>query len=447
MGSETSARLDPDLGASTREPGVRTGRPPGTDEEARLTIGYVSPGWPVESFANGVVTSLVHVTSEMRRLGHRALTLPQAMVGSSSDDGDICPIVWEAAERSPLRRIYRRLLDLVPAEDRYSKQFCRCLASTTRRLVAQRGLQLLEMEEAFGWPSWVRKAVPIPIIVRLHGPWFLNGPLQDEYDGGPAYQRRVQAEGEGIRSADGLTAPSLDVLERTRAYYNMPLEDAVVIPNPAPRVPVEARWRREEADPDLILFVGRFDRHKGGDLIIDAFAEVGRRNPRAKLRFAGVDKGFVDDDGRRRQIEEYIREKMPDASASGRVEWVGRQPPEEVAKFRRQAGVTVCCSRYETFGYTTIEAMAFGSPLVAAGSGAILELIDDGTNGLICQTGEAEDLAEKICQLQLDGDLAARLGQRAALDCESKYDPGRQAEEMAEFYRRTIESYSSGRRR
>ena len=36
-------------------------------------------------------------------------------------------------------------------------------------------------------------------------------------------------------------------------------------------------WHLSDADPKRILFVGRFDRHKGGDLIIDALGRYWHR--------------------------------------------------------------------------------------------------------------------------------------------------------------------------
>ena len=64
-------------------------------------------------------------------------------------------------------------------------------------------------------------------------------------------------------------------------------------------------WSLNEADPRLILFVGRFDRHKGGDLIIDAFARVLLEVPDARLWFVGPDRGYIDANGRTWHIEEY----------------------------------------------------------------------------------------------------------------------------------------------
>ena len=48
-------------------------------------------------------------------------------------------------------------------------------------------------------------------------------------------------KGWALGAADGITAPSLDVLERTRAYYGLALEHAEVIPNPVPDVPASKR--------------------------------------------------------------------------------------------------------------------------------------------------------------------------------------------------------------
>jgi len=77
-----------------------------------------------------------------------------------------------------------------------------------------------------------------------------------------------------------------------------------------------------DADPKRILFVGRFDRHKGGDLIIDAFGRVLANVPDARLWFVGPDRGYIDTNGRTWHIEEYLRDRLPGALESKRVEWL-----------------------------------------------------------------------------------------------------------------------------
>ena len=74
------------------------------------------------------------------------------------------------------------------------------------------------MEESFGWARWVRPVTSIPVCVRLHGPWLLNGraAAAPEDD---AFHERVRDEGLAIRAANAITAPSRDVLEQVREFY------------------------------------------------------------------------------------------------------------------------------------------------------------------------------------------------------------------------------------
>ena len=138
------------------------------------------------------------------------------------------------------------------------------------------------MEESFGWGQWVSKVTAIPVCVRLHGPWFLNGSVLGVPDDNK-FRERVYEEGRAIRTAAAVTAPSRDVLEQVRGFYGLALPEAEVIPNPIWPVPVAERWRLEGCDPNQVLFIGRFDRHKGGDLIIEAFGRVLHDVPEASF--------------------------------------------------------------------------------------------------------------------------------------------------------------------
>ena len=168
--------------------------------------------------------------------------------------------------------------------------YSRSMVGTLRRAIAERDIQLVEVEESFGMATWLQRALSIPVCVRLHGPWFLNGPAVGVPED-VAFRHRVSAEGRAIADAVALTSSSLDVLERTRAFYGLALEQAEVIHPPTTPVPAADRWRSEGCDPKQILFIGRFDRHKGGDLIIEAFGRVLHAVPDARLCFVGARPG------------------------------------------------------------------------------------------------------------------------------------------------------------
>ena len=183
-----------------------------------LSIGYFSPGWPLDAFPNGVVSYVVDMDRRFRQAGHRVTVVASEVTGGPYDT-----TLYNPQKARLSRSLWQRVMDgvgyrLAPewTSDRINR---RVLMGTIRRAVAERDIQLFEMEEAFGWPWWVRRAISVPVCVRLHGPWFLNSPAlglpEDDM-----FRRRVIAEGRAIADADAVTAPSHDVLERTRSLLS-----------------------------------------------------------------------------------------------------------------------------------------------------------------------------------------------------------------------------------
>jgi glycosyltransferase involved in cell wall biosynthesis len=411
-----------------------------------LSVAMISPGWPSGAFANGIIPYVANIAQEMRGFGNTVTVVAQHARGGV-DGVDVRESNPFERPRSVVDRAVDSICYRVVNGLGQRRAVVRALVEECRALIEERGLQLVEIEESHGWSRWLQEALPIPVVVRLHGPWFVNGPLRGAVEGAE-FRRQVRDEGRALGEARAITAPSLEILERTRAYYGLPLAGAQVIPAPTEMIPPGRRWRPEGCDPETVVFVGRFDRHKGGDLVIDAFAEVARRRPEARLRFVGADAGiFVDDEGRPRTILEQIALRFPDEASASRVEWLGGQPSSALPELRRQGALVVVGSRYETFALTVVEAMAMGCPLVAPRVGGVPEIVEDGVNGLLFEPGDAGDMAGKICRLLEDRSLAARLGHRAGLDAERRYEPSTVARRIEANYRRVIESWNhSGRR-
>jgi glycosyltransferase involved in cell wall biosynthesis len=405
-------------------------------EHPTLSVGLMTPGWPADAFPNGIVTYVATIVPSLRKLGHRVSLLAGQVAGDPGEPG-----IYDLARFRSARSMSDRLVDgltyrLAPHTTRLW-QLRRALVRSVRKMISDENIEIVEMEESFGAAAWVRDSVAIPVCVRLHGPWFLNGPVTGAADD-DAFRERVRAERHAISVADGITAPSRDVLDRVRAHYDLELVGAEVIPYPVAVAPAQARWKLDDCDASRVLFVGRFDRHKGGDVVIEAFGRVLKKFPRARLSFVGPDRGCVTDDGRSWSLPEFVRSRLPGALETGRVEWFGQQPLAALAPFRRRALVTVVASRYETFCYAAAEAMALGCPVVATGAGAIPEIVRDGSNGLLCRPEDPADLAEKVIALMAEPARAAALGWHAALDCERLYHPDVIAGRVIEFYQRVL---------
>ena len=313
------------------------------------------------------------------------------------------------------------------------------------KAIADRDIQILEMEESFGWARWVHRAICIPFCVRLHGPWFLNG-LAEGSPQNDAFHRRVADEGRAIAEADAVSSSSRDVLEQTRTYYGLALEEAEVIYPPTSRIPPAERWRLEDCDLNEVLFIGRFDRHKGGDLIIEAFGRVLREVPRARLNFVGPDSGCTDVEGHRWNLEGFVRNRLPGALESGQVAAARAAALLALASLRRKAMVTVVCSRYENAPRVLIEAMSLGCPIVAARVGGIPEIMQDQVDGLLHRPEDPDDLAARIIALLNNPDQAIELGRQAGATCERRFDPDVIASHSVEFYREAIRRREAGHR-
>ena len=378
--------------------------------------------------SNGIVTYVGHLRPALERLGVSTSVISPSPVGPSA-----VPTVDLGQLRSlPIRDLFLRVVGKVPRYPSVGLRLGWAIGQAAADIAAQRGLDLLEMEETFGAAWYAQQVLDIPVVARLHGPRFLNGavlglPIDDEFRRIDGVERRCIAE------ATGVTAPSRDVLERSRRHYGLPLTDALVIPYPGPMVPPDRRWRLDGCDRKSILFVGRFDRHKGGDVMIDAFREVAATIPEAELLFVGPDRGFRDDAGRTHQVRDYIEAHLP-PELRPRVQIIGELDSEKIESLRRQAYLTVIPSRYETFGFTVAESLAFGCPTVAADAGAIPEVLLGSQTGLLFKAGEPSDLASKILTLFANPERAAQFGQEGAVDINRRLNPDVIARTTLDYY-------------
>lgn len=442
------ARSKPFIGASPTPPPTGMISPPSQHNsvssavsDRALKVAFLTPAWPVDAAANGIVTYVDTIAAGLRRQGHTVCILSADSIDAGSE-ADVYRVGRE--ELSALARIRDGLTFRINPAGALREKFSRALVKAARRAIAERGMQLLEMEESFGWVELVKPHLPIPVVVRLHGPHFANGPVS----GVPAdatFHQRVRDEGVGIAAADGVSSPSRDILDQTRAYYGLALTGAALIPYPVPVVSAESRWSLAECDRSRLLFVGRFDRHKGGDVVIDAFRKVAQRFPQIRLCFAGPDHGLTDDRGQCWTLAKYLAERAPDVA--GRVDWLGRQPNSSLAELRRKAFATIVGSRYETFGIVVLEAMAYGCPLAATQTGGIAEIIEDGVNGVMARPGDPGDLAAAILRLLEAPEFAAKLGRRAAEDAARRYHPDMIAQETALFHQSVLYRWRTSARR
>jgi len=133
-----------------------------------MHVGLLSPAWPSSAYPNGIVTYVHCLREELLRQGHRVSVLTVSLDQNHRDDSvrEIRRDWRDRASASLRRWLFLR----APGVFDYGPTIARAV----RRLHAEDPLDVLEMEESFGFPLRVAAAVRVPVVVRLHGPAFLT---------------------------------------------------------------------------------------------------------------------------------------------------------------------------------------------------------------------------------------------------------------------------------
>jgi glycosyltransferase involved in cell wall biosynthesis len=385
-------------------------------------IGYYAPFWPVSAGANGIVT---YVDTMIKGLEYSKWSpiIVTTSARTDPDNGSNSVKVYSATNLSLATRVARKLgWQVHPGET---------IATAFAKLSRRENVQLIEIEESFGFANRVMQCLPTPVIVRLHGPWFLTGATAGER-GSSAISKRVEQEGRAIGRAAGVSAPSRFVLEAVRNFYQLDLPDARVIPNPVSRavhVGVQLPVNIPEGSR-VVLYVGRFEPLKGGDLAIDAFARIARDYKDVHFLFVGPDNGLQS------SLQTTAEHYACNAFESGdlnRFHFLGRQSPEIVASCRARASVVTVTSRFENFPLSLIEAMSEGCPSVATSVGGIPEIIEHGDTGILVEP-TSESIASGIQQVLNNPNQAAERAAKAKLDVKSRFSTEQVVADSIGFY-------------
>ena len=154
------------------------------------------------------------------------------------------------------------------------------------------------------------------------------------------------------------------------------------------------------AAPDArpyLLYVGDLAEHKNLPFLVRAFGRVAE-----PVRLLLV--------GRRGSRFESLREAVEASPARERIEIRRDASDEEVDALYRNASALVLPSRYEGFGFTPLEAMARGCPVLASDIPAVREVAGDGA--LLLPLGDEDAWASAIRRVLADDALRADLRRR-----------------------------------
>jgi len=169
--------------------------------------------------------------------------------------------------------------------------------------------------------------------------------------------------------------------------------------------------RQLDLPPDVPIagVVGRFDPRKGQDTLVRAARIVHKKGHDLHLLFVGEEtrneeNGYL----------QSVRQLVADSGLTGHVHFSPFL--DAISTAYAAMDIFVLTSHSETYGMVTIEAMAAARPVVVTNTGGSPGIVSDRVNGLLVPPQDPLALADALCGLLEQPDLAAGLAAQARKD-------------------------------
>ncbi|HMJ77776.1 MAG TPA: glycosyltransferase family 1 protein [Iamia sp.] len=219
-----------------------------------------------------------------------------------------------------------------------------------------------------------------------------------------AYLRTVLPR--SVRRAAVVTAPSQQVVAEIEDRFGVPADRLRAVPHgigadlfdPVPPAEVD----RVRAVYDLagrwLLYPVITYPHKDHVTLVRAFARLAPTHPDVDLVLTGGEG----------PAEPEVARAIAASGVADRIRRTGRVPRADLDALLDGAVAVAFPSRYEGFGNGALEALAKGTPVVAADATSLPEVVGDG--GLLVPPGDIGAWADALARVLDDDALAARLG-------------------------------------
>jgi glycosyltransferase involved in cell wall biosynthesis len=220
-------------------------------------------------------------------------------------------------------------------------------------------------------------------------------------------------------------AVSRFVADEVVAAFDVPAERVVVVPNATePLVAGTAAEGRGLAGGErYVLAIGTIEPRKNLPRLVAAWQQVADTDPELRLVVAGGEGWGAAE----------LAGALVTARHTDRIVRLGRVDDHQRAALLRGATVLAYPSLYEGFGIPPLEAMAAGTPVVAARAGALPETCGDAA--LLVDPHDVDDIAAAIAAVTTDESLAADLVRRGERRV-AGYSWDRSARELVDLYHR-----------
>ena len=302
-----------------------------------------------------------------------------------------------------------------------------------KKIIKRHSIDVLEVPDFLGllafWPR-----LSIPIVVRLHGSaTYFSVEMNQQI-----IRKYFLYEWLTLKKAANLVSVSKYTAIKTKLIFK--IESPIEIIYNTLKVEDIGCSSGLMRDAYKVLFTGTLMKKKGVFSLIEAWPEVLKMFPKARLHLFGKDS--YNENG-----ISIISILQQDLSASFRETTIfhGHVPRQQILNELKIASVAVFPSFSEAFALAPLEAMAQGCPTIYTKRASGPEVIDDGVNGLLVDPGNPDEIAKAIIKILTDNSFAAKIGDEGKKSVAHRFSESVILEQNERMYENLLASYANRR--
>ncbi len=300
-----------------------------------------------------------------------------------------------------------------------------------KRILPQKKFDVLHDVQSLGYGFLLAKHFRRPRVTTVHHPLTID--FQASVDRDRTVKERyytvvfypLRMQGRVIRRLDRVLTSSWETAREIERAFRVKPEKIRMVYNGLDTEFFRSGQDRERM-PRSLLFVGNTDDSKKG--IVYLLQGLALLAP--EIRLTIVDQGAPE--------KTYAPGIVADLGLTDRVTFTGKISAETLRDFYRRSEIVVLPSLYEGFGLPAAEAMACGTPVIAARVGALPEVLGEDGAGVLVPPRNPAELAKEIRRIMADPSTRAQMGIKGRRRVEELFTWGKIAERTVSVYRELI---------
>ena len=397
-------------------------------ETKKLNICILSREYPPETNWGGIGTYTFHLATGLARAGHSVHVICQSLdIDKEYEDQGVR--VHRVTHKSfypfkgPLREFGLRW------------EYSRSIYQKFKEVIERYQIDIVEAPNLGGEGLVYSFHKTVPLVTRLHTHFSevveLLGWKRD-------FDMRLSCamETAAIRRSDLVFCSTKAHADLVAREIGMPPEQIRIIPLGVP-LPVLKPRESENHDP-IVLFIGRLEKRKGVDDLIQAIPKVLKEVPLATFLIVGRDSFIKEKEvsfsGEQKHSYKELLLMMLPLEYRDRVKFLGYVSQEDLEAYFRSCDLFVAPSLYESFGFIYIEAMSYAKPVIGCAVGGVPEVIKDGETGILVPPQGPHRLAIEIISLLKDPTRRLKMGIAGRKDVEQRFNCEQMVEDTLAIY-------------